>query len=466
MMPHAILIQDGVSTQSTLTRLVEREGFKVASATTVSEARQLLEGEPSRLILTDLHLPDHAGIAPLLNLPRTPVVQIVLVTGFANAESAIEALRLTSVDCVATPIDAPHLQRVLAGLQHTLQIVPRPAVVVGTVPRDAGRFGVLVGQSSVMQRLFDLITRIGPTEAGVLITGESGTGKELVAMTLHEISDRRDKPFLAVNCGAIPADMIESELFGHERGSFTGAMQKHRGYFERAAGGTLFFDEISEMHTELQVKLLRVLESESLVRVGGEHEIPTNVRVLAATNKLPELEVAQKRLREDLYYRLKVLQVELPPLRERGDDVIVLAQHFLELLNRTSADPKQFSSAALSRMRAHRWPGNVRELKNAVHAASILADGEIGPGSLGLDPDLQAEHPRGAEKLRPVEALASAVGPRGHAPVGTTAAEAEQHLIVATLEHCGGDKNEAARMLGVSVKTIYNRLKFYRSATP
>jgi DNA-binding NtrC family response regulator len=267
-----------------------------------------------------------------------------------------------------------------------------------------------------------------------------------VAETLHALSRRRKGPFLPLNCGAISPNLIESELFGHERGSFTGAERTHKGYFERAAGGTIFLDEITEMPFELQVKLLRVLETAAVIRIGGERPLPVDVRVIAATNRPPEEALAQGKLREDLLYRLKVFPLHLPPLRERGDDVELLSEHFLELLNTAEGVAKVFSRAALQRLRAHGWPGNVRELKNLIHHAFILADDEIGVDCL---PGI------GGEDLQSGTSL--------HVRVGISLSEADRRLILATLNECGGDKRRAATVLGISLKTLYNRLKVYQA---
>jgi two-component system, NtrC family, response regulator HydG len=486
-MPHAILIEDDEATRASLTKLLEREGFLVEGTGTLAQARKLLESSQAGVVITDLHLPDGNGIELLREVRNSSSVEVVLITGFASVETAVEALRLGAFDYITKPVDVTHLKRILGNLHRTLRLREEIDTLRGEL-RGLGRFGQLVGTSPAMQKVYDLLARVGPTDASVLLTGESGTGKELAAMTLHELSQRRDKPFLAVNCGAIASNMIESELFGHERGSFTGAVQKHSGYFERADGGTLFLDEIAEMQLDLQVKLLRVLESGGLVRVGGEREVPVNVRVLAATNQPPETAVAKKTLREDLYYRLKVLQVTLPPLRERGEDVALLAQYFLQGLNQSSGTQKQLTPAALAKLRAYPWPGNVRELKNVVQAAFILANHELGPDVLGLGAETGELEQRAEDSFTPFAepqagsidgnaaspagsmpasfGLASGpqVGRGVHLPVGTTAAEAERRLILATLEHCGGNKNQAAQMLGVSLKTIYNRLKLYQVA--
>jgi DNA-binding NtrC family response regulator len=299
-----------------------------------------------------------------------------------------------------------------------------------------------------MQNVYRLIQRVAPTDATVLITGESGTGKEIVAETIHDRGPRRASIFLPLNCGAISPTLVENELFGHERGSFTGAHETMKGYFERADGGTLFLDEITEMSPELQVKLLRVLETGQVTRVGGDGAIPVDVRVIGATNRDPEAAVKEGMLREDIYYRLNVFPIALPPLRDREGDILRLAQHFLEECNRQMGGEKRWAREALARMSRHAWPGNVRELKNFVHRACILADEVIGPG------DLPDSVPEAAPAPR---------APHLTVSVGTPVAEAERRLILATLEACNGDKKAAARILGMSIKTLYSRLKVYKA---
>ena len=307
-----------------------------------------------------------------------------------------------------------------------------------------GRFGRLYGSSTVMQDVYRMIEKVAPTEATVFITGESGCGKELVARTIHERSPRARGAFVAINCGAIPQNLIEAELFGHERGAFTGANRQHRGCFERAEGGTLFLDEITEMPLEMQVRLLRVLETGRFVRVGGDGEIRTNVRVLAATNRDALDAVRDGRLREDLMYRLAVFPIVLPPLRERDGDTELLAEHFLQNLNVEGGTSKRFSRAALTTIRAYHWPGNVRELKNAVHRAFIMAEEFVELDLSGL-------------------ACPAVEGECLRMPVGTSLAEMERQAIFATLDHCRGNKRRAAEMLGVSLKTLYNRLTAYQA---
>jgi len=308
----------------------------------------------------------------------------------------------------------------------------------------------LIGNSPTMQRVRDLIGRVAPTDSTVLICGESGCGKELVAESIHAMSPRADKPFVAINCAANPATLIEAELFGHERGSFTGAMRTREGVFERASGGTLLLDEITEMPLDLQSRLLRVLETKRLYRVGGNNDLEVDVRVLASTNRSPAQAFEEGRLREDIYYRLAVVTVQLPPLRERGDDVLVLAEFFLAELNLRSGTRKRLSDDLRARFLRHAWPGNVRELRNAVERAYILCDGEL----------QLSEHDM--PTLRAAPDFDAAGNDLIQLPIGATLDEIERTFILATLKHFEGDKRRAADVLGCSLKTLYNKLHAYQ----
>jgi len=308
-----------------------------------------------------------------------------------------------------------------------------------------GGFGPLFGCSAPMQALYGQIQRIAPTHVTVFLQGESGTGKEVIAQTIHDLSPRSDGTFVPVNCGAFAANLVESELFGHERGSFTGATGQHRGCFERAHRGTLFLDEVTEMQPDLQVKLLRVLETGELVRVGGQRPVKVDVRVIAATNRSPVEAIAEGRLREDLYFRLSAFPLRIPGLRERPGDVEQLIRHFLDLLNSADGLHKNISDAATGALCNYSWPGNVRELKNLLQRAYILADETIGLEHL---PVLQSHLPANAQGVISVA-------------IGTALIDVERRLILATLAHYRGDKRRTAEALGVSLKTIYNRLRAY-----
>jgi DNA-binding NtrC family response regulator len=322
-----------------------------------------------------------------------------------------------------------------------------------------------------MLQVYEQITRVAGTGVSVFITGESGTGKEVVAQTIHELSRRRKMPFLGVNCGAISPNLIESEIFGHEKGSFTGADRQHQGFFERASGGTLFLDEITEMPLDLQVKLLRVLETGRFLRVGATQSQETDVRIIAATNRQPMQAVADGRLRTDLMYRLNVFPIDLPPLRERLDDVPLLANRFLRLIGEQEGKEKSFSPEALERLTAYAWPGNVRELRNAVQRAYVMTSGEaIGAQWLpsASEPPVGTVAPAPAPAVASAPATVGASRPEGSVvlPLGISLAQAEQTLILATLQHYGRQKERTAAALGISLKTLYNRLKQYAAEDP
>ncbi len=307
----------------------------------------------------------------------------------------------------------------------------------------------MVGRSPVIETVRDLIVKVAPTEATVLISGESGSGKELVAQAIHARSPRSSGPFLGINCGALPPTLIEAELFGFERGSFTGAARSHAGMVERASGGTLFLDEVTEMSADMQTRLLRFLETQRFFRVGGSQEIGTDVRVIAATNRSPVQAVRDGALREDLLYRLAVFPINLAPLRERGDDVLLLAEHFLGELNARHGTHKLFGASSLQTLREYHWPGNVRELKNAIERAFIVCEHEM---------ELQPMHIHASEAVR--SAMHDSEGGI-RVPIGSSLAQAERWLIEATLAHWAGNKNRAAKTLGCSLKTLYNKLAMY-----
>jgi DNA-binding NtrC family response regulator len=443
-MLHALLVDDDVNFALGLAEVVGREGFATKTAHTLKEAKGEIAKSIPDVLLVDLHLPDGSGLDLFRELDGSPGAEIILITGQATVDTAVEAMRRGASDYLIKPVDFSRVKQVLTNVARTRELKEQIGNLRGEL-RKLGRFGPLIGASPPMQRVYDLIAKVAQTDATVMLTGETGTGKELVAETVHSLSRRHKEPFLPINCGAVSPNLIESELFGHERGSFTGADRMHRGYYERAHRGTLFLDEITEMPAELQVKLLRVLESGKVTRIGGNESLTADVRVIAATNRKPEEAVAKGKLREDLLYRLNVFPILLPPLRDRREDVDLLAEHFLALLNKEHDTSKEFTRPALNRLRSHSWPGNVRELKNLVHRAFILAEDHIGLDCL----------PLGVQ-----ETAASSLNLK----VGTSLGEAERRLILATLEEAEGDKKKAAEVLGISLKTLYNRLNEYKSA--
>ncbi len=446
-MSHVLIVDDDVNAATTLTELVANEGFTTSMANSLQEARRQMAIRRPDVVLLDLVLPDGSGMDLIQDVESRSATEIILITGHASIESSIEALRLGAADYLIKPINLAQLHGILSRVARPADLKTEISNLRGEL-RTLGRFGKLLGVSPVMQRVYDQIARVAPTAATVMITGESGTGKEMVAQTIHELSRRKKQPILAVNCGAISPQLIESEMFGHEKGSFTGAGRQHRGYFERAHGGTLFLDEITEMPLELQVKLLRVLESGTFSRIGSDEVLEADVRIVAATNRVPMEAVANGKLREDLHYRLEVFPLQLPALRDRREDIEILTNHFLTEMNKTEGTAKVFLPDAIEVLRAYRWPGNVRELRNVVQRSYIMAEDET-IDSRDLPQNLGSQPPDS--------------GPYVNVAVGATIADVERRLIFATLDQCGGTKEKAAEMLGISLKTLYNRLRDYGS---
>jgi len=446
-MAHALIVEDDIDSARMMAAMVTGEGFTAATAPTLREARQQLALRSPDLILLDLQLPDGSGMTLLDEQELIGSSEVVLMTGHASLDTSIQGLRYGVADYLIKPVSARQLKSVLSRVR-------RPDVLraeFDSLTQDlqrSGRFGRLVGKSDSMQRVYEQIGRVAGTSVTVMVTGESGSGKEMAARTVHDMSRRRARPFLAVNCGAISPNLMESEIFGHEKGSFTGAERQHQGFFERAHGGTLFLDEITEMPRALQVKLLRVLETGTFMRVGSTVTQETDVRVIAASNRDPLRAMAEGDLREDLYYRLNVFPLHLPPLRERLQDIPLLATHFLQEIGQREGMFKRLTPAALQSLARYRWPGNVRELRNALQRAYVMTQG----------PEID-------EQWLPRDVL-SAPAPLAtngslHVPVGTPLADVERQVILATLEHYGHHKERTAAALGVSLKTLYNRLKEY-----
>jgi DNA-binding NtrC family response regulator len=434
-MPHLLITDDEPTIRELLAEIAAGEGYTVAVAADIRQARIQIERQKPDLILLDIVLSDGDGIEfwKTLELADT---QVVFMAGQPSTDSAIDALRCGAVDYLRKPVSLHRVRALLGELKSLLYERPEPG------SNDC--LAKMVGKSRAMQLLCAHIEKVAPTRATVLLVGESGTGKELAAEAIHLASPRYQKPFMPINCGAISPNLIESELFGHEKGSFTGADRQHKGYFEQAQGGTLFLDEFTEMSMSLQIRLLRVLETGCFMRVGTNVEIPADVRVIAATNRNPEQAVSDGTLREDLYYRLCVFPLELPPLREREGDVVLLANHFLQELNEEGHTHKSFGPDAMKAIQEYSWPGNVRELRNYVYRSYILAENVIEGNFTSFD--LQS-HSAGRSDIS--------------LPVGVPLADANRQLILATLKQCGGVKKVAAERLGISLKTLYNRLEEY-----
>ena len=469
-MTHVLIVEDDQDAALTLRAMIGAERFTVSVAHTLRDARRQIAMQQPDIVLLDLQLPDGNGMDLFTDEKFAASCEVVLITGHASLETSIKALRLGAADYLVKPINLRQLQGVLSRFMKPAALQAEVASMAATVSED-GHFGHLWGTSAPMRRLYEQVARVAVTAVTVFITGESGSGKEVVAQTVHDLSRRRKQPFLAVNCGAISHNLIESEIFGHEKGSFTGAERMHQGFFERANGGTLFLDEITEMPLDLQVKLLRVLETGRFMRVGSTTSQETDVRVIAATNRQPMQAVADGRLREDLLYRLNVFPIELPPLRDRLSDVPLLANHFLKQVVAQEGAAKSFNAEALEHLSRYRWPGNVRELRNVVQRAYVMAAGAvIDTNWLPALSGAAMATPAPVPVQAPAEP-APAAAPRQPAPapgvpsvvlpIGISMAQAERELILATLEHFHHHKERTAATLGVSLKTLYNRLKEY-----
>ena len=459
-MPHALIVDGDAESVDSLRLLIASERFTVAVAPNLRDARRQMALQQPDVVLLDVKLPDGNGMDLFDDPSLIARSEVVLITGRACIETSAQALRLGAADYLVKPIAMRQLQGLLSRIMKPA--APKPEVEgVSAALATGGHFGPLWGRSLPMQRVYEQILRVAATSVTVFITGESGTGKEMVAQSVHDLSRRRKQPFLAINCGAISPHLIESEVFGHEKGSFTGADRQHAGFFERASGGTLFLDEVTEMPLELQVKLLRVLETGRYMRVGGTQTQEADVRVIAATNRPPEQAVQQFRLREDLFYRLNVFPIGLPPLRERLVDVPLLAQHFLRAIGTQEGQARQFAPAALQQLASYTWPGNVRELRNVVQRAWVMAHGEI-IDDAGLPNAAPGEDVAGALAEESSAGLVSREADAHIAlPIGTSMAQAERALIEATLRHFNAHKERTAAVLGLSLKTLYNRLKEY-----
>lgn len=450
-----LIVEDEENERTGLAELVSGWGYRVETAMDGAEGLDKISQWTPSLIITDLKMPRMGGLELLERIAADgSTMAVVVVTAQGTIDSAVHAMRMGAYDYITKPIDTNRLHSILQNASQLLGARVELEVTRRKL-RDAGSLGSLVGPSKKMQEIFRLIEMVAPSTASVLITGASGTGKELVARTIHELSPRRGKPFVPINCAAIPETLIESEIFGHEKGAFTGALERRTGCFELAEGGTLLLDEIGEMPVPTQAKLLRVLEDRKVRRLGSKVETTVDVRVLAATNKVPEDAVARGELRNDLYYRLNVFNIHMPPLREHKEDVPEVLQALLAEVNeKHGRKVAAVSEAVLNLFRNYSWPGNVRELRNTLERAVIVCDGSV-IETKHLPPGF------GQPAVRTTTDDPDAV----HLGVGTTVAEAERLLILKTLESTNNNKTRAAEVLEISLKTLHNKLKEYGSAS-
>ena len=439
-----LIVEDDSATRSGLTELVRTWGFLAESAADGDEGLEKITSFRPSIVVSDLIMPGKTGLELLYAIrEQDATIATILLTAQGTVESAVDAIRNGAYDYLTKPVD-PQRLRFLLEKAAERQSAIREVQVLRRQLRDRGAFGPMIGASPEMRKIYQVVEQAAPTTASVLITGESGTGKELVAQTIHQLSPRGQMPYVPINCAAIPETLLESEIFGHERGAFTGAMERRQGVFELADRGTIFLDEIAEMTPQTQVKLLRVLQERRFRRLGGRTETPVDVRVIAATNVDPLQSLRDGKLREDLYYRLNVFAIALPPLRERKEDLALLAQSFIsEFAERNGKPVRAISAEAMRQLEQYHWPGNVRELRNVLERATILAEGEF----------IEARY------LPPLGAATPA--PTGNQMLlepGITVEEAERRLIILTLEHTRDNKTRAAEILGISLKTLHNKL--------
>jgi DNA-binding NtrC family response regulator len=475
-----ILIVDDESSQRTgLAGMVKAWGMRAETATDGEDALEKMDAFAPDVIVTDLNMPRMDGYELMRTFrERGETTPIIVVTAFGNVDTAVRTVHeMGAYWFLEKPVQANVMQVLLRraalhkGLSNEKHTLERTL-------QYKGALGEMVGKSPKMQEIFSLLQQAGPSKACVLISGESGTGKEVVARTLHLLSPRSQGPFVAINCAAMPETLIESELFGHEKGSFTGASERRQGCFEVAQQGTLLLDEIGEMPLQTQAKLLRVLEDSKVRRLGGKTEFEVDVRVVAATNKVPDEAVRGGHLREDLFYRLNVFHIHLPPLRERKEDIPAIAEALLLDMNRKhDARVVGFSAEVMAALERHDWPGNIRELRNSVERAVVLTrEGTVEIDTLAGHLQLESQISRpvavaigmAAGSELPVsdntvdhQAPAAAPGNSVTFPIGTTVGDAEKGLILRTLEHTNNNKTRAAEILAISLKTLHNKLKEY-----
>ncbi|MFE8596794.1 sigma-54 dependent transcriptional regulator [Archangium violaceum] len=449
-----LVVDDDRANLDSVSRIFQREGLETLSASNGTEALELLRRPEVSVMVTDLMMPGMDG-QELLKASRTirPDVEVVLMTAYGTVETAVAAMKDGAYDFITKPLKRHSLVKSVQKALERHELAAENRVLKAKLAEMGNTGGrSMVGQSPAFRAMMDTLRQAAPSTATVLLLGESGTGKELAARALHEQSNRARGPFVAINCGALPESILEAELFGVERGAFTGAVARREGRFERASGGTLFLDEVGEMPLSAQVKLLRVLQEGELERLGGTQTVKVDVRIVAATNKDLQREVAEGRFREDLYYRLNVVEVRIPALASRREDIPLLADAFLRrFASKNGKVLRGFSPDALSTLENYAWPGNVRELEHAVERAVVLARSDV--LEVGDLPETVRKGPLGSAGQLVI-------------PIGTPMEEIERRVIHETLRHTKGDKTLAARLLGIAARTIYRKLEREASETP
>jgi DNA-binding NtrC family response regulator len=465
--PRILIVDDEKNIRRTLRMVLEGPGYDLIEASSAEEALGRLDEEDVDLIVLDVRLPAMSGIDALGQIRKRPgldAVPVIMISGHASLAEAVHSVQLGATDFLEKPLDR---DRVLVSVDNALRQTKLQREVVRLRAEVSDRYE-MIGQSPVMRALFGAIEKVAPTRGRVLITGESGTGKELIARAIHRLSDRPDGPFVMLNCAAIPAELIESELFGHERGAFTGAHGRKKGMFELADGGTLFLDEIGDMSVGAQAKVLRALQSGEITRVGSERSIAVDVRVLAATNKDLESEVAKGAFRDDLYFRLNVVPIRSPALRERVEDIPLLAQAFFKQFCREYGGKEKVADPAVFELLTQRpWPGNVRELRNVVERMVILSGSRIGVDDVPTDWIGQIQRNGGrTERVAPAEAQDGAafrvpVGPDERLPLREFRDRAEAAYLLATLRQCDWNISRAAGLLGIERTNLHKKMRAF-----
>jgi DNA-binding NtrC family response regulator len=450
-MSKLLIVEDDAHLRETLTTFLTRAGYDVAPAHDGREVREILETALPDLVLTDIHMPDVDGLALLAEIKaRYPETIVIMMTAFSSIDSAVEAMRRGAEDYLSKPLQLADARMSIERALERRMLRARVAQLE-TQAQDRYSFGQIIGKSSAMKRVFQIVERVALTNTTVLISGRTGTGKELVARAIHFNSPRAKKPLVDINCGALPDQLVESELFGHQKGAFTGATETKKGLFETADGGTLFLDEVQALRPDLQAKLLRALQERTIRRVGGRENIEVDVRVVAATNQNIAEAVKRGEFREDLYYRLNVVSVYLPDLRERREDIPLLIDHFLKrYAEENHQEPRHFSNEAMRLMMSYDWPGNVRELQNAVeHALAIGIDATLSIADLPMH----------------ISGMVSKSAPPEPVGEGRTLDEVERRHILRILEETGGNHLRAAEILGIHRRTLYRKLETYKIPT-
>ncbi len=444
--PRILLVDDDTNTANGLRKILMQDGYDTSCAYTGNEALKLIESERFDIVITDMKLPDISGFSIIEKVKNNDAdIPVVMITAFSSLQTAIDAMKKGADDYLTKPVNIDELELILKKVWEKQLLILQNRELKQKL-LDKNDCSGLSGNTKEMQHIFKTITEIAPTVATVLIYGETGTGKELVANAIHQHSDRMGKPFVALHCASLSEGVLESELFGHEKGAFTGAMSQRRGRFELADGGSLFLDEVGEMSMHVQIKLLRVLETGRFERVGGEKTLESDVRIIAATNKDLEVEIKEGRFREDLYYRLNVINLNLPSLRERRDDIGLLGDNFLlKYATKNKKNIKCFSPQCLKLLNNYDWPGNVRELENVVERAVVMSKKEIVEPE-NLPPNINQSSKKSRKDTFRI-------------PSGTTMKDIEKKIILETLQTTNGSKSKAAKILGISTRKIEYKIK-------